>query len=90
MSIQWYPGHMTKTKRRLEEQLRWVDVVIELCDARLPVSSRNPLLQELIGNRPRILLLNKADLADRNRMMPWLNELGKESPVLAISAATGA
>ncbi|NLL53416.1 MAG: ribosome biogenesis GTPase YlqF [Peptococcaceae bacterium] len=89
MNIQWYPGHMTKTKRKLEEQLRWVDVVLELGDARLPLSSRNPLLKDLLGKKPRLLLLNKADLADSNKTKPWLDELGKESPVLAISALRG-
>lgn len=88
MSIQWYPGHMTKAKRKLQEQLKWVDVVLELGDARLPLSSRNPLLRELLGNKLRILLLNKADLADVSKTDRWLNELGKESPVLAISAMT--
>jgi len=80
---------MTKTKRKLEEQLRWVDVVLELCDARLPLSSRNPLLQELLGNKPRLLLLNKSDLADNNRLKPWLDELAQEGPVIAISAQSG-
>ena len=89
MNIQWYPGHMTKTKRKLEEQLRWVDVVLELCDARLPLSSRNPLLQELLRNKPRLLLLNKSDLADNNRLKPWLDELAQEGPVIAISAQSG-
>jgi ribosome biogenesis GTPase A len=89
LNIQWYPGHMTKTKRKLEEQLRWVDVVLELGDARLPLSSRNPLLKDLLGKKPRLLLLNKADLADSNKTKPWLDELGKESPVLAISALRG-
>ncbi|NLI91411.1 MAG: ribosome biogenesis GTPase YlqF [Peptococcaceae bacterium] len=88
MSIQWFPGHMTKAKRKLEEQLRWVDVVLELGDARLPLSSRNPLLRKLLGNKLRILLLNKADLADTAKTDLWLSELRQETPVLAISAAT--
>jgi ribosome biogenesis GTPase A len=88
MSIQWYPGHMTKSKRKLQEQLRWVDVVLELGDARLPLSSRNPLLKGLLGDKLRVLLLNKADLADKTRIDKWLSELGKECPVLAISAMT--
>lgn len=88
MSIQWYPGHMAKAKRKLIEQMEWVDVVIELGDARLPLSSRNPLLEKLLGNKPRVLLLNKVDLADPIRTEKWLTILGKESPVLAISATT--
>lgn len=88
MSIQWYPGHMAKAKRKLIEQIEWVDVVIELGDARLPLSSRNPLLGKLLGNKPRVLLLNKVDLADQIRIKKWLVDLEKESPVLAISAMT--
>lgn len=89
MSIQWFPGHMTKAKRKLEEQIRWVDVVIELGDARLPLSSRNPLLQGLLGSKPKILVLNKADLADEAKTQKWVEELEKDSPVLVASAATG-
>lgn len=86
MSIQWFPGHMTKAKRKLEEQLRWVDVVLELGDARLPLSSRNPLLRDLLGKKPKLLLLNKTDLADSTKTEQWLSCLRKESPVLAVSA----
>jgi ribosome biogenesis GTPase A len=82
-------GHNARAKRKLEEQLRWWTVVIELCDARLPLSSRNPLLQELLGNKPRLLLLNKADLADPLKMNQWLTELGEKGPVLAVSALNG-
>ncbi len=89
MSIQWYPGHMTRAKRKLEEQIKWVDVVVELGDARLPLSSRNPLLRELLGNKLRLLLMNKADLADDLKTDQWLRQLGKEVPVLSISAKTG-
>ena len=73
MDINWYPGHMAKTKRQLQEQLNRVDVVIELCDARLPYSSRNPDLEKLIANKKRVLLLNKADLADPATTSAWLN-----------------
>lgn len=90
MNIQWYPGHMTRAKRKLEEQLRWVDVVLELADARLPLSSRNPLLREILGHKPNLLLLNKSDLADSIKTAEWLQELKKENPVLAISAQTNA
>jgi len=89
VSIQWYPGHMTRTKRKLHEQIRWVDVVLEICDARLPLSSRNPLLRELLGNKPFLLLLNKADLADAEKTRYWLDILGKDGPALAVSALTG-
>lgn len=90
MSIQWFPGHMAKAKRLLLEQLKWVDAVIELGDARLPLSSRNPLLQELVGLKPKLVILNKADLADPTFTDKWVTELKKESPVLPASAITGA
>lgn len=72
MEIQWYPGHMAKAKRILSEQLRKVDLVVELCDARLPLSSRNPALDELIGNKRRILLICKADLAEEAKTRQWI------------------
>lgn len=72
LEINWYPGHMAKAKRLLAEQLRRVDVVIELCDARLPYSSRNPDLDKLIAGKKRVLLLNKADLADSGATSAWL------------------
>lgn len=89
MTIQWFPGHMAKAKRLLLEQLRWVDVVIELGDARLPESSRNPMLQEMLGDKPKIVVLNKVDLADPQQTELWTRELRKSSPVLAVSAANG-
>lgn len=72
MEIQWYPGHMAKAKRLLQSQLSKVDLVIELCDARLPLSSRNPALNELVRHKRRILLLCKADLAENARTQEWL------------------
>lgn len=71
MQINWYPGHMARAKRLLIQQLSRVDVVIELCDARLPYSSRNPDLNGLVRNKERILLLNKADLADPAKTQDW-------------------
>ncbi len=90
LDIQWFPGHMAKAKRLLSEQLRWIDVVIELGDARLPVSSRNPLLKDLLGKKQKLLLLNKGDLADPKWTEQWVLRLKKDSPVLAVSAASGA
>ena len=90
LDIQWFPGHMAKAKRLLSEQLRWIDVVIELGDARLPVSSRNPLLKDLLGKKQKLVLLNKGDLADPKWTEQWVLRLKKESPVLAVSAASGA
>ena len=71
-SIQWYPGHMAKTKRKIEQDLKLVDAVAELVDARVPVSSRNPLLATLIENKPRIILLNKSDMADAAETARWI------------------
>ena len=62
--INWYPGHMAKSRRLLQDQLRAVDAVIELCDARAPLATRNPDLEKLTRGKARILILNKADLAD--------------------------
>lgn len=78
MDINWYPGHMAKAKRLLSDQLRRVDVVLELCDARLPHASRNPDLDKLIGGKKRVLLLNKADLADPQATSLWLNEFRRQ------------
>ncbi|SMB93854.1 Ras superfamily GTP-binding protein YlqF [Desulfonispora thiosulfatigenes DSM 11270] len=73
MNIQWFPGHMAKTRRLITENLKLVDVVIEIVDARVPQSSRNPLLEELVIKKPRIIILNKADLADNNITNEWVN-----------------
>ena len=72
MEIQWYPGHMAKAKRLLSAQLSKVDLVIELCDARLPLSSRNPDLNQLVAHKRRVLLLCKADLAEPQKTKAWL------------------
>lgn len=80
MTIQWFPGHMAKTKRMIQEQLKLVDVVIELVDARMPISSRNPLLDQLVGDKkPRIIILNKEDLADPQRTAYWINQFNQQS-----------
>ena len=71
-AINWYPGHMARAKRKLMEQLSRVDVVVELCDARIPRASRNPDLNDLIKNKKRLLVLNKADLADESQTRAWL------------------
>ena len=71
-AINWYPGHMARAKRKLEEQLSRVDVIVELCDARIPRASRNPALNELIRNKKRLLILNKADLAEEQATRAWL------------------
>ena len=70
-NIQWFPGHMTKTKRLIEADLKLVDAVVEVTDARIPQSSRNPILDELVGSKPRIMLMNKCDVADENATRAW-------------------
>ncbi|MBR6596066.1 MAG: ribosome biogenesis GTPase YlqF [Oscillospiraceae bacterium] len=71
MNIQWYPGHMTKTRRQIEADLKQVDAVCEIVDARIPVSSRNPDIDSICGNKPRIIVLNRMDLADPNATRRW-------------------
>jgi len=71
MDIQWYPGHMAKAKRLVKENLKLVDVVIELLDARIPSSSRNPEIDDLVGQKPRLVVLNKSDLADPEQTKLW-------------------
>ena len=71
-AINWYPGHMARARRRLAEQLGRVDVVVELCDARIPRASRNPDLDELTRGKRRLLVLNKADLAEESVTRAWL------------------
>ena len=71
MNIQWYPGHMTKTRRQIEADLRQVDAVCEIVDARIPISSRNPDIDAICGPKPRIMILNRMDLADPNATAKW-------------------
>ena len=71
-TIQWFPGHMAKTKRRIKEILPLIDAVAEVVDARIPVSSRNPDLAEIIGDKPRIIILNKCDMADPKVTADWI------------------
>lgn len=71
MSIQWFPGHMAKTRRIIQENLKLVDVVIELLDARIPASSKNPEIDDILRNKPRITAMNKADLADERISREW-------------------
>lgn len=87
VTIQWFPGHMAKAKRQVQEKLKLIDVVIELVDARIPYSSRNPMIDDIVSQKPRLLLLNKADMADQNATNEWIqyfNQLGFEA--LAINA----
>lgn len=78
MSIQWFPGHMAKAKREVSEQLKKVDIVFELVDARVPKASQNPLLQEILQGKPRLLLLTKSDMADPEETKKWVAHFEKE------------
>lgn len=77
-NINWYPGHMKKTRELIQENLKLVDVVIEVVDARIPVSSRNPIIDELIKGKDRVVVLNKSDLADREASSRWLTYFRKK------------
>ncbi len=79
MPIQWYPGHMAKAKREITEVLHLVDIVLEIRDARIPISSKNPMIDEILKNKPRLILLNKATLADKNDTKRWMNFLTKDN-----------
>ncbi|MBO7250664.1 MAG: ribosome biogenesis GTPase YlqF [Clostridia bacterium] len=90
-NIQWFPGHMAKTRRMITENLKNVDAVIELLDARIPYSSRNPEIARLTENKPKIILLNKASLADPEKTKRWLAELKDENTVcIETDCVTGA
>lgn len=78
MNIQWYPGHMAKTRRLITENLKHVDAVCEIVDARIPRVSRNPDMDELAGNKPRLMILNRTDLADADRTQQWANYFKKQ------------
>ncbi len=89
-NVQWFPGHMAKTRRKIKESLPLVDAVTELRDARIPVSSTNPELNELIENKPKIILLNKCDLADEKTTLEWISYYKKQGiPALAVDCRSG-
>ena len=88
-NINWYPGHMAKTKRQIIEDLKLIDVVIELLDARIPLSSRNPDIKEITKNKKKIIILNKVDLADEKIVKKWQEYFSKEAVCLVTDANTG-
>ena len=89
MNIQWYPGHMTKTRRQIEGDLKQVDAVCEIVDARIPVSSRNPDIDAICGSKPRMIVLNRMDLADPAATQRWQNYFRKKGmAVLATDCKT--
>ena len=71
MNVQWYPGHMTKAKRQMQEDIKLIDLIIELVDSRVPLASRNPDIDELGKNKARLILLNKSDLGDERQNEAW-------------------
>ena len=79
MNINWYPGHMKKTKEEIQNNLKLVDIILEIIDARIPESSRNPMLAEIIGQKPRIIIMNKSDLADEEMNKTWVNKFRNEN-----------
>ncbi|MCR1933934.1 ribosome biogenesis GTPase YlqF [Clostridium tepidum] len=90
MNINWFPGHMAKTRRQIKESLKMVDAIIEIRDARIVSSSKNPDIEDICGNKPRIILLNKKDLAEDKVTKKWINSLSEDSiKVLAVNSVTG-
>lgn len=90
-NINWYPGHMKKTRELIQENLKMVDAVIEVIDARIPISSRNPIIDELVKTKPRIIVLNKSDLADEKLSRQWEEKLKADgSSVLSMNCMSGA
>lgn len=89
-NIQWFPGHMTKTKRQIQASLKLVDAVAEIIDARIPISSRNPDLAKLIQNKPRIILLNKCDMANQTATKMWIDYFEKQGiTAIAVDCKSG-
>lgn len=90
MVIQWFPGHMAKARREVQEKLKLVDIVFELIDARLPLSSRNPTIDEVIHQKPRLLILNKADMADESETKKWIQYFAEQGhTAIAINSFKG-
>lgn len=90
MTIQWYPGHMAKAKREVQEKLKLIDIVFEIVDARVPLASRNPMIDEIVRQKPRIVLLNKADMADPEMTKQWIEYFTEgETTALAINSQSG-
>ena len=90
MNINWYPGHMAKTKRQIADDLRLIDVVIEILDARIPVSSQNPDMKQLTKNKKKIFVLNKSDLADERETSKWIQKFkSKNSSAISVCSNSG-
>ncbi|AZV60547.1 ribosome biogenesis GTPase YlqF [Peribacillus frigoritolerans] len=90
MTIQWFPGHMAKARREVTEKLKLIDIIFELVDARIPASSRNPMIDEIIQHKPRVILLNKADMADPAKTNMWLEHYKSQGKTaIAINSQAG-
>ena len=90
MTIQWFPGHMAKARRQVQEQLKLVDIIFELIDSRLPLSSRNPMIDQVINQKPRLLILNKADMADEAETNKWVQYFAERGhTAVAINSLEG-
>lgn len=89
-NLNWYPGHMAKTRRLIEENIKFIDAIVEIIDARIPFSSRNPCFDDMIKNKPRLIIMNKFDLADSEKCDKWMSYYKKCGfNVLAVSCETG-
>lgn len=90
MTIQWFPGHMTRARRQIEEKLKLIDIAIELLDARVPQASRNPMVDDILRGKPRLIVLNKADLADPRATERWMAHFAAEGHAcVAVDSSTG-
>ncbi|MGO4110965.1 ribosome biogenesis GTPase YlqF [Paenibacillus sp. YAF4_2] len=90
MTIQWFPGHMTRAKRQIQAKLKLIDIAIELLDARVPLSSRNPMVDEILSGKPRLIVLNKSDLADPKVTEQWIEYFKYEGhETVAVDSSTG-
>ncbi|MFX3631342.1 MAG: ribosome biogenesis GTPase YlqF [Candidatus Pristimantibacillus sp.] len=90
MTIQWFPGHMTRAKRQIQDKLKLIDVAIELLDARIPLSSRNPMVDEILSGKPRLIVLNKSDLADPKVTEQWMEYFKYDGhEVVSVDSQTG-
>ena len=90
MTIQWFPGHMAKARRQVTEKLKLVDIIFELVDARLPLSSRNPMIDEVVNQKTRLLILNKQDMADENETRKWVQYFAEQGhKAVAINSLEG-
>lgn len=90
-NLNWYPGHMAKTRRMIEENLKYVDAIVEITDARLPLSGRNPSFDDMLGKKPRLIIMNKSDLSDTKLNDKWSAYFKRQgAAVLAVSCETGA